>query len=211
MEQITRDQLHDLFAQVGEVMHENMELLCEMDARMGDGDLGLTMNKGFNALPEVIDAIEEPDLGKTLVKAGMKMASVVPSTMGTLMASGLMGAGKLLAGRSAMDAGGLVLFLEGFCTDVIKRGKCAVGDRTLLDAMDAAHKSAAAAAATGADLAHTASAALDGARAGLEATKSMKPKFGKAAVFSAVAEGREDQGAYAGMLLMQGIADFINA
>ena len=65
------------------------------------------------------------------------------------------------------------------------------------------------AAAAGASLADTAQAALEGAKAGLEATKNMKPKYGKAAVFAAKALGTEDQGATAGMLLVQGLRDGI--
>lgn len=71
-----------------------------MDARMGDGDLGLTMQKGFGALPRLMRENEvEGDIGKTLMKAGMKMAGLVPSTMGTLMSSGIMEGGKALAKR----------------------------------------------------------------------------------------------------------------
>ena len=51
----------------------------------------------------------------------------------------------------------------------------------------------------------TAQAALEGAKAGVEATKEMTPKYGKAAVFAAKALGTEDQGATAGMLLVQGL------
>ena len=45
-------------------------------------------------------------------------------------------------------------------------------------------------------------AAVEGAKEGVEATKEMTPKYGKAAVFAARAKGVEDQGAVAGMYLM---------
>ncbi len=39
----------------------------------------LTMDKGYGALPDLIRENAEPgDIGKTLMKAGMKMSSVVP-------------------------------------------------------------------------------------------------------------------------------------
>ena len=59
MDRIGKEQVAELFERVGEVMARNAERLCEMDARMGDGDLGLTMKKGFGALPELIRGIEE--------------------------------------------------------------------------------------------------------------------------------------------------------
>lgn len=207
MNEITVNEWPVLMEAAAKVMAENEERLCAMDARMGDGDLGLTMKKGYCALPGLFAAIEEPDMGKRLSKAGMKMASTVPSTMGTLMASGWMEGGKRLAGKASVDAAGFAAFLRGFAEGVAKRGKCAPGERTLLDALLPAAEAAEAASAG--SLAETAGAALEGARRGVEATKDMLPKYGKAAVFAAKAKGVEDQGAVAGMLLIQGLRDGI--
>ena len=103
MEKITFEQLPELFEGVAAIFTEKKDELCDMDAKMGDGDLGLTMHKGYTALPDLIRENAEPgDIGKTLMKSGMKMASVVPSTMGTLMSSGVMEGGK----GSSRSAGG---------------------------------------------------------------------------------------------------------
>ena len=165
---------------VAQVMTDNADHLCEMDARMGDGDLGLTMKKGYCALPEIYAGLEEADMGKRLSKSGMKMSGVVPSTMGTLMSSGWMEGGKRLVGKETVDAAGYAAFLRGFADGIIKRGKCAPGDRTVLDAIHPAAEAAEKAAAAGAGLADTAKAL-----------------------------GTEDQGATAGMLLVQGLYDGI--
>lgn len=192
------------------VMTENADYLCEMDANMGDGDLGLTMRKGYRALPDIYTGLDEPDMGKRLSKAGMKMAGVVPSTMGTLMGSGWMEGGKRLAGKESVDAAAYAAFLRGFADGIAKRGKCAPGDRTILDAILPAAEAAQACAAGGGDLPAAALAAVEGARAGVEATKQMTPKYGKAAVFAAKAIGVADQGAVAGMLLIQGLHNGIS-
>ena len=93
MEIIAFNQIPDLFAVVGKLFVEKKEELCDMDARLGDGDLGLTMSKGYSSLPELIRNEMDGaggDIGKLLMKAGMKMSSLVPSTMGFLMSSGVM-------------------------------------------------------------------------------------------------------------------------
>ena len=193
MNTIKVENLPELFQGVSDIFAEKKEELCEMDANMGDGDLGLTMNKGYGALPQLLrENAEEGNVGKTLMKAGMKMAGIVPSTMGTLMASGIMQGGKALNGKSEMAEEELAAFLCGFAEGIQKRGKCQLGDRTILDAVDAA-------------------AACRGAAQGVEATKNMIPKFGKAAVFSAKAIGIADQGAVAGMYLMQGLARYFES
>ena len=42
MDKILFEQIPDLFTSVGNLFIEKKEELCEMDARLGDGDLGLT-------------------------------------------------------------------------------------------------------------------------------------------------------------------------
>ena len=108
-------ELPAFFQGAADIFAEKKEELCEMDANMGDGDLGLTMEKGFGALPQLIrENGEEGNIGKTLMKAGMKMSGLVPSTMGTLMASGIMEGGRALGGREEIGAEGLSEFLDGF-------------------------------------------------------------------------------------------------
>ena len=211
MEKITFEQLPDLFGGVADIFTEKKDELCEMDAQMGDGDLGLTMHKGYSALPDLIRENAEPgDIGKTLMKSGMKMASVVPSTMGTLMSSGVMEGGKALKGKSEIGPAELSTYLTAFAAGIQKRGKCALGDRTILDAVDAGAKQAAAAVEAGAaDLETVINAAVEGAAEGVEATKEMTPKFGKAAVFAAKAIGTPDQGAVAGKYMIMGLQRYI--
>lgn len=114
MQTISAAQLPALFRAVGTVFQEKKDELCALDARLGDGDLGLTMSKGFGALPELLEGLRGEcgdDVGMLLMKGGMKMASLVPSTMGFLMSSGVMEGGKALRGAAALDAAGLAAFL----------------------------------------------------------------------------------------------------
>lgn len=208
MDKILFEQLPELFGGIAEIFTDKKEELCAMDAKMGDGDLGLTMHKGYAAMPDLIRENGEPgDIGKTLMKAGMRMASVVPSTMGTLMASGIMEGGKALKGKKEIGPAEMSAYLTGFAAGIQKRGKCQLGDRTILDAVDAGSKKAAKVVNSG--LEAVISAALEGACEGVEATRQMTPKYGKAAVFAAKAIGVADQGAVAGKYMIQGMRQYI--
>ena len=213
MSVIYSDDLKELFASVAAIMDEKSAELCEMDAKMGDGDLGLTMKRGFGALPAIFDELEEADMGKRLMKAGMKMASIAPSTMGTLMASGFMGGGKAIVGKPYMDAEVFGIFLEGFSNGIINRGKCERGDCTVLDAIGHATDKVAEALRENKALTleEAIKIALAGTQEGVEATRHMIPKFGKAAVHKNTSEGIADQGAYAAMYMMQGYYNYITA
>ena len=212
LECIKAEQLPDVFAGAARIFADKKEELCEMDARMGDGDLGLTMQKGYGALPELLKENMQPDdPAKTLMKAGMKMSSVVPSTMGTLMASGIMEGGKALKGKTEIGSAELADFLEGFAGGIQKRGKCEPGDRTILDAMKPAAEAGRREAEAGGSLQAVLDAAVRGAEEGVHATESMIPKFGKAAVHAAKAQGVPDQGAVAGKYLLEGLREGVSA
>ena len=138
MDKILFEQIPDLFTSVGNLFIEKKEELCEMDARLGDGDLGLTMSKGYGSLPDIMRTEAEGaagDIGKLLMKSGMKMSSLVPSTMGFLMSTGIMEGGKALKGKNEIDASGLAAYLTGFAAGVQKRGKCEPGQRTIYDSI----------------------------------------------------------------------------
>lgn len=211
MDKITRADLSNMLSCVAAVMTEKSDELGAMDAMLGDGDLGLTMKKGFCALPEIINEISETDISKTLMKAGMKLSSIIPSTMGFLMGSGLMAGGKAISGSEAIGAAEYAVFLRGFADGIVKRGKCAPGDRTVLDAINAAAERAEICLqhTPDATLSEVAASAEEGAVAGMEATRGMEPKFGKAAVHKKAAIGTVDQGAYAGLCLISAIHRFI--
>ena len=50
--EITREDVIRFIEKASDEMNENKDYLIELDANSGDGDLGLTMSKGFNAAKE---------------------------------------------------------------------------------------------------------------------------------------------------------------
>ena len=174
---VTVDNLQDFFQVIADKMAAASDTLGAMDAKMGDGDLGLTMKKGYGAMPEV---------------CSQKQLSEAKSR------------------KKELDGAAYAAFLRGFSEGIVKRGKCAPGDRTILDAIEPARKRAEAVIAgdASASFADVADAAYEGAKEGTEATKTMVPKFGKAAVHAASAEGVADQGAMAAEFLLEAIDDF---
>ena len=216
MDRIAFDQLPALFAAVGELFVEKKEELCDMDARLGDGDLGLTMSKGYGSLPELMRNEmngADGDIGKLLMKSGMKMASLIPSTMGFLMSSGVMEGGKNLKGKTEIDGMGLAAYLVGFAAGIQKRGKCQTGQRTIYDSIFPAAQAAKELAEKEpeASLREVVTVALNAAKEGAEATKNMIPVFGKAAVHAAQCAGVADQGAIAGYYKILGLYHYICA
>lgn len=208
------EQLPALFQAIGNLFAEKKTELCALDAKLGDGDLGVTMSKGFGALPDQIQTLlnqSERDIGKILMKVGMQMASLIPSTMGFLMSNGIIEGGKALKGRSELDGSALAAYLSGFASGIQKRGKCAKGQRTIYDAIQPAAAVAEKIVSDDprAELERVISAAEYAAKSGVEETKNMSPVFGKAAVRAAQCKGIEDQGALAGYYMLLAMKNYI--
>ncbi len=193
-----------LFRSLEKKMEEGRDLLIELDARMGDGDLGLTMARAFTAAAALEPAEGETDIGKFLAKAGMAMNNAAPSTMGTLMATGFMRGGKALKGVEEISAGSLADFFQAFEEGLKERGKSDRGEKTIIDVIGPV---ADALAESHSDLASALRAALTAAEAGLESTKEMQATHGRAAYYLEQSLGHQDPGATAGLYLIQGFAE----
>ena len=120
----------NLLSLISNIMSENREKLIELDSVVGDGDLGLTMSDGFKAAYEVSVNSDETDIGKLLYNAGKAMSTAVPSTMGTLMASGLMNSGKKLKGKTELIYQDIVDLFNSFEEGVANRGKAKINEKT---------------------------------------------------------------------------------
>lgn len=202
---ITKESLKKTLGSIVEVLNRKKDYLIELDAAMGDGDLGLTMYSGFQAVYEEIDRLEETDMGKIFMKLGMKMNATVPSTMGTLIATCLMKGAAPVKGKETLQLSDLVVMGQAAVQGVMERGKSTVGDKTMLDALFPAVEALAAAVIQGQPPAEAGAAAYRAAVAGVEQTKTLQSVHGRAAYYSEKSVGCQDPGATAVMLIIKGI------
>jgi dihydroxyacetone kinase-like protein len=197
-----------LLARLEAVMEDRKAFLIELDGRVGDSDLGLTMSKGFTAAAAAAAAAAAEPPGKLLARAGMAMAKAAPSTMGTLLATGFMRGGKAVEGAEALGTPELRRFLEAFVNGILERGKAKPGDKTVVDALLPAAKALAEAEAAGLALPAALASAAAAAAAGVEATKGMLAQHGKAACFQEKTLGLPDAGATVGSMLVDALRAF---
>ncbi|SPT69070.1 PTS-dependent dihydroxyacetone kinase, ADP-binding subunit dhaL [Anaerobiospirillum thomasii] len=200
----TKENFIKAIEQCSALMEQNKQYLIDMDSAFGDGDLGLTMTAGFAAAFEFVSGSGETDMGKLAAQMGMAISKKVPSTMGTLVASGFIAAGKALKGKTALEADDLALFFKSFVEGVKSRGKADVGDRTIVDSIAPASEAFGAAIASGKDIKAALETACAAAADGVEATKNMQAKFGRAVYYGEQVLGKEDQGSVVGKLIFEG-------
>jgi dihydroxyacetone kinase-like protein len=185
-------------------MSAEKDVLISLDQVIGDGDLGITMEKGFTAAAATVKELVSSAPSEIFMKAGMALINNAPSTMGTLMGSGLMRGGKALAGKNELDASDMRLFLTSFTQGIADRGKAKPGEKTLLDILGPAIQSMEN--YQGEDCAEMWEEAEKGALAGIEAAKLMESQHGKAAVFREKTRGLEDPGGRAAYIFIKSVA-----
>ena len=186
----------------------NAEELTSLDQAIGDGDHGINMRRGFEAVAETRAELAALALPEALRKAGMTLVMKVGGASGPLYGSLLMAMGKAREGDpgSAKDAAEM---LAAGVEAVKSRGKATAGEKTMLDVLIPVSErlSAAAEGQTGldrllADLRETADA-------GLESTRTMQATKGRASFLGERSVGHLDPGARSSQLLVHAVCDAV--
>lgn len=203
MDTITTGGLRSVMGAAARLMAEHRDSLIALDQEAGDGDLGLSMQAGFESLSRLADGMEERDCGKMLMKLGMELNEAAPSSLGTILSVLFMGGGKMVKGLEALDVAALHTFFSSGLDAVMQRAGSRPGERTILDSLCPA-----ADAMEGApSLSEGLERGLSAARAGAEATKKMRAVHGRAAYRADQLLGQPDGGAIVGSLLIQAFAE----
>ncbi|MHB1164120.1 MAG: DAK2 domain-containing protein [Candidatus Nanopelagicales bacterium] len=110
--------------------------LRELDAAVGDGDLGITISKGAAAVGSRLAALP-PDVQPSQVIAATAEAfgTANPSTYAALVSSGLTAGARTTEGLDGIATPQVVSLGRAAVATIMRRGKSSVGDKTLLDAL----------------------------------------------------------------------------
>lgn len=188
-------------------LNAQSEYLTSLDQEMGDGDTGITLSKVADALLIYVEANPEDDIGKLLMSAGMAGNKAAPSTLGTLTATGLMRAGKVVKGKSEIEAEDVVLMFNAGVEGIQQRGKANLGDKTIVDTMHPSAEAFAAAIAAGASLSEAGDEALQAAEAGRDSVTPLRSKIGRASWLGERTEGKLDPGCEAFVIALKAVVD----
>jgi dihydroxyacetone kinase-like protein len=190
--------------------------LNRLDGYAGDGDLGITMSEASRALKEVLAANRHMETSQLLSTCGATIARKAPSTSGTLVATGFLRAARAVADGAGTDGAGTdVQTLErafaAATAGIQARGKAALGDRTLVDGLDAVCTSLRESVGTGHGLGEALHFAAEAASAAADRTVDMEPKVGRASWVPQRAAGHPDAGCAMLAIVLWAIADEITA
>lgn len=168
--------------------------LRDLDQALGDGDLGITVSLGAEAVIEALAAMPEDSDPSVVAKECAKaFANANPSTMAALVAGGLLAGSKVWAGLDEVDVTDAGRFVRAAGDNIAQRGKTQLGDKTILDAIMPAADALEQAGDADAGLA----AAITGAEQAVRDTQALQSRRGRASWLQERSIGLQDPGATA--------------
>jgi phosphoenolpyruvate---glycerone phosphotransferase subunit DhaL len=180
-------QFKEMLLKVADAIIAAEPMLSEADRNLGDGDHGIGMTRGMNAVKEKLGALpEDATLDKLANTVGMAMMSSMGGASGVIFGAGL---------------------LRGACDTVMTRGKAKPGDKTMVDALHPA--AAKAEEVVSSSLPEAIDAVTAAAIGGREASKDMIAQFGRAKTLGEACLGFPDAGACSVVVILETMQSYI--
>lgn len=179
--------------------------LVQLDAAIGDGDHGTNMTRGFEAVVHAIDGEGVLSPGKLLILAGKTLVSSVGGASGPLWGSALRSGGRVLGDQPTFDGLQLVEVLAAALAAVKDLGTAAVGDKTMVDALEPAVDTLRARVAEGAPLEDAVADAARAAEDGMRSTIPLQARKGRASYLGERSVGHQDPGATSTALIVRAL------
>ncbi|MEG0566032.1 MAG: dihydroxyacetone kinase subunit L [Hungatella sp.] len=192
---------------ISKVMTAQRDYLVELDSQNGDGDLGISMSSGYQAIDAYLKMTDEADLGRLMMQCSSVFNEAAPSSLGTIMSFGMIGMAKKLKGKTEISVDELADALQAGVSFIMEKAKSKPGEKTILDALCPAVEVLKANSAKSAKEAFD--AAAKAASEGSEKTKEMRSVHGRAAYYGDKSIGILDGGSVVGKLLFTAIADYL--
>jgi dihydroxyacetone kinase-like protein len=198
-------------SEIAKTMRIQRDHLIRLDAAIGDGDHGVNMNRGFDAVVQAFDATDETAPGKLLILAGKTLTSTVGGASGPLWGSAFRRAGRALGDRLAIDGIGLAVALDAAAAAIAELGGAVPGDKTMLDAFAPAVGALRDRLDSGATLPAALEAAAGAAEEGMRATVPMQARKGRASYLGERSIGHQDPGATSTALIFRALQRAVSA
>jgi dihydroxyacetone kinase-like protein len=181
--------------------------LTRLDAVLGDGDHGDTLSIGFRAVEDVLHGLPDATLPGELLRAvGHCLVSAVGGASGPLYGTAFIEAGFRAGDATVIDGTLAAAMLEAGANGLARRGRCAVGDKTILDTLRPAATALSAAVAADRDVATALRAMVDAAHGGMRGTAPLVARRGIALRLGERSIGHLDPGAVSCFLILRALA-----
>ncbi|MFC7394031.1 dihydroxyacetone kinase subunit DhaL [Scopulibacillus cellulosilyticus] len=205
--------LKQFFKNVVEMIEDKKDYLSELDRKLGDGDHGVTMSIGWQAVNEQLDSDlkDEEDCTKISMAVARTFLSAVGSSVGPLYATGLLRGAKIAGNKSELNDSDLVNYWAAFVDGVKERGGAEVGDKTMMDTLIPFSETLKKQFTETGEASLAFESAVEAAKQGMESTKDLLSKKGRSSRLGERSKGAIDPGAASAYLILSIFLDSIKS
>jgi len=206
---ITTAQMQRALQAMCDTIENEKEYLSELDGAIGDGDHGVNMAKCFREVKKKLAESSAADVGTLFRDVGMVVMNSVGGAMGALYGTFFLKLSQSSAGKIEVSLNDLVAMYQTGEQGILDIGKANPGDKTLIDTLSPAVRAIEAAAKEGKPLAGALADFEQAARQGMESTKDMLAKMGRASRLGERTIGHQDAGATSCYFILRSLASAV--
>ncbi len=189
------------------------QMLTDLDSQIGDGDCGIGVRKGFEAVSHVSNELSSMDIPDILKKVGFTLAYTIGGTSGAMLGTCFIEAAKGLKENTEPS---LLDWAEAteHALEAVKRrgGNTVVGDKTMIDALEPAVLAISAQIKEGSsDIISIMQKGYDAALQGSESTVGLQARKGRASYLGERSIGVKDPGSVIIAILFESVLKYLRS
>ena len=204
IDQIEYDDFVNMLHSSVEIIESEHQRLSQLDSISGDGDHGTTMSRAMKLVSKAIDQQERKEIKGLLESVSWNLLGVDGGATGPLLGTLFKGMADSLGEGEQVTVAAFSRMFETGLASLEKITKARVGDKTLMDALMPAIISLKESAQEGKNFLESLKAAAEAARNGVESTKGLVARFGRAKNLGEKTLGYPDPGATSMALILRG-------
>ncbi|MGH7003868.1 MAG: dihydroxyacetone kinase subunit DhaL [Alphaproteobacteria bacterium] len=206
MQTLNNAEAGDIVLAMADRIVENRAYLSEIDGKIGDGDHGVNMAKGFGLAAQRLKGKDLP-LAASLETLGTVLMTEIGGSMGPLYGVMFTEFAEKIEGVDAIDSTAFSRMLHAGREAVQSIGAARVGDKTLLDTFVPAAEAFDASIASGKSFSEALEALVDAAEAGRDSTLDLVAKVGRASRLGERSRGVLDAGATSCAIILKELSE----
>jgi dihydroxyacetone kinase-like protein len=207
MSNISSSQIFAWVERYAKHIAEQKDYLTQLDAAIGDADHGANMHRGLKAVLAKKAELQNADIGVLLKGVAMTLISTVGGASGALYGTFFLQASVMAGSKTELTPSEFGSVLEKGLAGIVLRGKAAVGDKTMIDALQPGIKAYKRSIDSGETLEQALSKAVSAAEEGLQSTVPLVARKGRASYLGERSAGHPDPGATSTVLLFRSAAE----
>src|SRR5262245_20433476 len=128
---LSRDAIFEWLKAFAKAIDIHKNWLTELDSAIGDGDHGVNMHRGMQAVMTKLPALAEQEISAVLKAVGMTLISTVGGASGPLYGTLFLQMAAATTGKHELALADCAAMLKAGAGGVAMRGKANLGDKTM--------------------------------------------------------------------------------